>query len=132
MSHISFSSIRIDTTRVASRAEPTRRPSPARAALFWHAAGVAWLLSLVELVSFLAHALVASLVTAMLLAAFWWTLMRRGGSRARIGAVALCVICGAQALAAVFFSDSPLMISTRAELYATVAFATYALFGKES
>jgi len=130
MSHISFSSVRIDTTRIASRAEPMRRPSPARAALYWHAAGVAWLLSLIELLSFMAHGLVASLAMAMLLATFWWTLMRRGGSRARVGAIALAVICGAQAGAALVLSDS-LTISTRAELYATIAFLAYALFGRE-
>ena len=131
MSHISFSSVRIDTSRIASRAEPTRRPSHARAVLYWHAAGVAWLLALIELVTFMTHGLVASLATAMLLAAFWWTLMRRGGSRARMGAVALVVICGAQAAAAMYLSDA-LLLSTRAELYATVAFATYALFGLDS
>ena len=130
MSHISFSSIRIDTSRIASRAEPTREPSTARAALFWHAAGVAWLLALIELLSFMAHGLVASLATAMLLAAFWWSLMRRGGSRARVGAIALGVICGAQAAAALVMSDN-LMLATRAELYATVAFLAYALLGHE-
>jgi|SRR5690349_14177908 len=131
MSHISFSSIRIDTTRIVSGAEPTQRPTPARTALYWHAASVAWLLALVELVSFLAHGLIASLVTAMLLATFWWTLMRRGGARARAGAVALGLICGAQAAAAMFWSDQTLMLSARAELYATVAFVAYALFGRE-
>ena len=129
MSHISFSSIRIDTTRIASGAEPTRKPSPARAALYWHAATIAWLLALIELVSFMANGLVASLATAMI--AFWWTLIRRGGTRARVGAVALAIICGAQAAAALFLSDRPLMISTRAELYSTVAFVAYALFGWE-
>lgn len=131
MSHISFSSVRIDTTRIASHAEPTQRPNAARTALYWHAAIVAWLLALVELLSFMAHGLVASLATAMLLAVFWWMLMRRGGSRARIGALALGVICGAQAGAAMVIGHAPLLLATRAELYATAAFVAYALFGRE-
>lgn len=131
MSHISFSSVRIDTSRIASRADAAQRPSTASTGLYWHAAAVAWLLALIELVSFMAHGLIASVATAVLLAVFWSTLMRRGGSRARAGAFALALMCGAQAATVIFWSDRPLMIATRAELYATVAFATYALFGRE-
>lgn len=149
MSHISFSSIRIDTTRIAAHAEPAVPPTPARTVLYWHAVLVAWALAAFDLyrfatmylkrkeiaaevapyAAFVMRALAEPLVMCAMLGIVAWTLLRRGGLLARFGSALLGTICGIQAIVILLVGEGPLTLSTRAYLYATVAFLVYAGFG---
>ena len=149
MSHISFSSIRIDTTRIAAHAEPAVPPSPARSILYWHAVIVAWALSCLDGYRFttlylrreeiaaqvapyaalMMRALAEPMVMCALLAMVAWTMLRRGGIVARFGSAMLGTVCGIQALVILVVAAGPLAISTRAYIYATVAFLAHAAFG---
>ena len=149
MSHISFSSIRIDTTRIAAHAEPAVPPSPARSVLYWHAVVIAWALALLDAfrfttmyaqrkeiaaqvapyAAFVMRALAEPLVMCAMLSIVAWTLLRRGGMLARFGSALLGTVCGIQSLVTLIVADGPLAISSRAYIYATVAFLAHAAFG---
>jgi hypothetical protein len=149
MSHISFSSIRIDTTRIAAHAEPAVPPSPARSVLYWHAVIVAWALASVDgyrfatmflrrkeiaaelapYASFVMRAMAQPLVMCVMIALVAWTLLRRGGLLARFGSALLGTVCGIQGLVMLIVAEGPLTMSSRAYLYATVAFLAHAAFG---
>jgi len=149
MSHISFSSIRIDTTRIAAHADPAVPPSPARSVLYWHAVLVAWTLALLDAyrfaslflrrkelaielapyASFVMRAMAEPLVMCVMLALVAWTLLRRGGVLARFGSALVGTMCGIQTLVTIVVGQGPLAMSSRAYIYATVAFLAHAAFG---
>jgi hypothetical protein len=139
MSHISFESIRIDTSRIASHAEPPVRPSHPRAILYWHVMTVTWFIvvayvrDIVEIArqrsaaASSTQALVPLLMAAVTMW-LWWIFLRRGGTMARAGAAIIAVLSGARAMTA-YASVDALMFTQQLHIYGAVAMLLYAAFG---